>query len=130
MISMNGEDRNSNIDILILIIHVVERSSRIQVSKTHPASFRLYSRRKVFTPITQHLQFTRSITQTVCTQRFHDTAHALSAGLVVVEQVASEEYHVNFAFFGQVHNLAEGFKGVHTTNSMALVVADMVVCSD
>jgi hypothetical protein len=44
-----------------------------------------------------------------------------------VEEIASEEDHVDIALLGQAHDLVEGFPAVISSDGIAFVVADMVI---
>ena len=46
-----------------------------------------------------------------------------------MEQIPSEQYHVDLAILGQTHNLVKCLPRVVAPRRVLLIVADMVVCS-
>lgn len=109
MIPMNAKHRNRNIDIRILVINMAPRAL------------------KLHTRIAQHLNLTRLVAVAILAQRFHDLVHGLAARLVIVEQVARQQHHVDVAVLRKTHHLVERLPAVIAADRVAFVVADMGV---
>lgn len=97
------------------------------IEQTSPLT---YSPSKLLARIAQHLQLTRLLSVAIHPQASHDLVHGLARRLVLVEEIASEQDHVDIAFFRQAHDLMEGLPAVIATDGIAFVVADMVVGRD
>lgn len=109
MIPMNAEHRNRHIDIRILVIDMTAGALKLQ------------------TRIAQHLDLARLLPVAVLPQRLHHLVHGLPARLVIVEQVAREQHHVNVAVFGETHHLMECLPAVVAADWVPFVVADVRV---
>lgn len=107
VIPMNAEHRNGNIDIRILIIDMTPRALKLQ------------------TRIAQHLNLARLLSVAVLPQRLHHLIHGLPARLVIVEQVARQQHHVDVAVLCKTHDLVKRPPAVVAADWITFIVADM-----
>ena len=133
MIAVYRKYRYRDIDIRILIIDMIKCPTSISTLKVTPNTTPHHSHNspgKLLTRITQHLQLTRLLPIAVHAKTPHDLVHRFARRFVLVEQIAGQENHVDFAFFGQTHDFVEGLPAVVAADGIALVEADVVVCCD
>ena len=109
MVPMDGKDRDPHVDVQILIIHMVKGTLEI------------------LTGITEHLQLTRFITQAVHPDRAHHLVHGLPGRLVLVEQIPSQQHHVDILLLGQAHDFVITLPAVVAPNGISFIVPNMVV---
>jgi hypothetical protein len=83
-----------------------------------------------FGGIAQKLELAGFHAKAVLSQRAHDLVHGLSRWLVVVEEVAAEQDHVDILSAGELHDLVKGAPAVILANGISLLKADMVIRRD
>lgn len=109
VVPMDGKDRDPHVDVHILIVHMVK------------------STLEILTGITEHFQLTRFITQTVHPDRAHYLIHGLPGRLVLVEQIPSQQHHVDILLLGQTHHFVEALPAVVSPDGISFIVPNMVV---
>ena len=109
VVPMDGEDRDPHVDVQILIVHMVKGALEI------------------LTGITEHFQLTRFITQAVHPDRTHHLVHGLPGRFVLVEQIPSQQHHVDILLLGQTHHLVETLPAVVSPDGISFIVPNMVV---
>lgn len=121
------EDRYGDVDIGIFVVDMVECSISFSSWRMLFMAFNILPS-KSLAPITQHLQLARLLSVAVHAQASHHLVHRFTRRLVLVEEIAGEQDHIDIAFLGQTHNLVKRLPAVIATDRISFVVADMVVC--
>lgn len=80
--------------------------------------------------VAQHLELAGLVAKAVLTQASHDLIHGLSRRLILVEEIAGHQYHINITLPSQAHDLVKGLPAVVATLGITLIVANMVICGD
>ena len=83
---------------------------------------------EILTTVTEHLKLTRFFAIAIHPQGSHHVIHRLSGWFVLMEKIASKQYHIGIALVGQAHDFMEGFPAIVAANMITFVVSDMIVC--
>jgi hypothetical protein len=130
MVTMDGEHRNCDIDILVFVVDVIESTVAVSGSCLVNSVCNGNLPSELLAGVTQHFNLARFVTETVLPQTAHNLVHRFARWLVLVEQITSQKNHVNLSFLGQAHDLVESFPTVVTPDRVAFVVSDMIVRGD
>jgi hypothetical protein len=130
VIAVNGEDRNSDVDIRVFVVDVVERSIDVSTSSRNAVLIQISSPSKLLACVAQHLDLAGLVTEAVHPQTTHDLVHRFARWFVFVEKVTCQENHVDIAFPRQAHDFVECLPAVIAADRVAFSVSDMIIRCD
>jgi hypothetical protein len=130
VIAVDGEDRNSDVDIRVFVVDVVERPIDVSTSSCNVVLIRISLPSKLLACVAQHLDFAGLVTEAVHPQTTHDLVHRFARWFVFVEKVTRQENHVDIAFPRQAHDFVESLPAVIAADRVAFSISDMVIRCD
>jgi hypothetical protein len=109
MVPVDGENRRGYVDVGVLIVDMGKRAL------------------EDLGGVAQKFELTGLHSETVLPERTHDLVHGLARRFVVVEQVTTEEDHIDITSAGELHDLIKSAPTVILANGVSLFKPDMVI---
>ena len=112
VVSVDRKHRDGDVDVGVLVVDVREGTL------------------EDFGGVTEKLELAGLHAETVLSERAHDLVHGLARWLVIVEQVATEEDHIDIPSAGKLHNLVKCAPAVIFPDRVSLLESHVVVGRD
>lgn len=112
VVAVDREDGNSDIDVGILVVDKGKGSF------------------KDFGSVTEKLEFAWLHAEAVFAKRAHDLVHGFARGFVLMEEITTQQDHVDVLLLCYLHDLVKGTPTVILADGVALRITDVVIGRD